>query len=88
MVSANVNKKTSNTRHSEENYAWNPECLKYCDCRKSIADYLRCDGIEDTPESAVINLSEGINYLLINVAPFALVLLLFLVVMAFKYSIE
>ena len=62
----------------EKDYAWNPstwtcecgedceigECLKYRECMKSLIDDLVVAGDEtvDTPETALISLSNGINY--------------------------
>ena len=61
--------------HSCEDYVWNPsicaykfdkDCdrgqnLKDCTCMKRLDD-LVCTEIEDTPENASVNSSNGINY--------------------------
>ena len=55
--------------------------------KKSCVDYVvvTCDEIEDTPESAVINPSNGINYCLITVVLLATACLLLLLVVIVKY---
>ena len=78
----------------DEDYAENPstcvcncdkdcgicEYLKDCECMKNLVDDLvvTCDEIEDTPESAVINPSNGTNYWLITVALLVIACLLLL----------
>ena len=56
---------------------------------KSLVDDLvvTCDRIADTPKSAVINPSDGINYWLIAVALSSVACLLLLVVIVVNYCI-
>ena len=56
---------------------------------KSLVDDLvvTCDRIADTPKSAVINPSDGINYWLIAVVLLSVACLLLLVVIVVNYCI-
>ena len=55
--------------------------LKDCECMKSLVDdqVVTFEEIEDTPESAVINPSDTINYCLVAVVLLAIIRLLLLV---------
>lgn len=88
----------------EEEYVWNPstcacECdkdceigehLKECECTMSLVDDVLaiCDEIVNTPESAVINSSNGINYWHIPVVLLAIGYLLRVMVIVVKYPIK
>ena len=57
---------------------------------KSLADdvVVTCDEIEDTPERASINLSDGINYWLISVVLLSITYLLLLMAIIVKYYMK
>ena len=99
ITSVSVSVKINNNA-CKEDYVWNPstwscECeiveyLKDCEFMKSLADDLvvSCDEIVDTPETALINSSGGINHGLIAVVLLATACLLLLMVMVVKYYMK
>ena len=87
-----------------EDYNWNPsicackcdkdcdisKCLKGCKCMKSLVDDVAVpfNEIYNTRNSAVINPSDGINYLLIVAVILAISCLLLLVTIVVNYLYE
>ena len=97
-------KKANRHRTSEGDYVWNSntwvckchkdwnmgEYLKYCTGRKSLVDDLAvtCNEMENIPENASINCSNGIIYWLVAFVLLAIACLLQLIVMAVKYCMK
>ena len=64
--------------------------LKDCECMKSLVDdpIVTCDEIVDTPESATVNPSNGINYWIIDFVLSAIAYLLLLMIIVVKYYMK
>ena len=68
----------------------NGEYLKSCECMKSLVDDLvdKCDGIENTPNDALIDPSDRINYWLVPIVLLSIMCLVLVAVIVVKVCMK